>query len=155
MKDLQSYIQAIICSGLICSVIYETAKNTYAKEQIRAICGIFITLILLQPFTKIKMLSVEKWSAAFSEDAETAAFVGSDMADEALRSSIKREVESYIIGKAEQWNARISVEVVLDRENIPVRAMLRGEISPQGKHDLEQVMETDLGITKENQQWSG
>ena len=155
MKELQTYIQSIICSALICSVVYEVAKNTYAKEQIRAICGIFITLMILQPFAQIKMLSAEKWTAVFSEDAETAAFMGSDMVDEVLRASIKREVESYIIGKAEQWNAQIAAEVVLDRENIPVRAMLRGEISPQGKQNLAQVMETDLGITKENQQWTG
>jgi len=155
MQGIQAYILAVIGSVLICSLVFEVAKNTYAKETIKLICGMFITLMIIYPFIRIDMLSMEEFSAFMELDTETAALQGKDMVNEVLHDHIKYKVEAYILEKAEWWNGKITADVILNQENIPVKVTVNGEISPYGKQYLERIIEEDLGITKENQTWSG
>ena len=68
---------------------------------------------------------------------------------------IKAETEAYILDKASQLNVELSVEVTIDEENIPTAVTLSGEVSPYARRQLQEIIESDLGIAKENQRWTG
>ena len=52
---------------------------------------------------------------------------------------------------------RSDFEITLTRDDppLPHSAILSGTISPQGKPKLQQILQTQLGIEKENVQWIG
>jgi len=155
MQGIQAYILAVIGSVLICSLVFEVAKNTYAKETIKLICGMFITLMIIYPFIRIDMLSMEEFSAFMELDTETAALQGKDMVNEVLHDHIKYKVEAYILEKANLPDTAIDVDIQLDKNQIPRAARIQGKYTDQVQTYLEMVLESDFGITKENQQWIG
>ena len=74
------------------------------------------------------------------------------MANQAVSVIINEKIEEYILKKASDYSAKLDVEVILEN-NIPAIVILDGDISPYAKRQLEAILEKELGITKENQQW--
>ena len=80
---------------------------------------------------------------------------GEDLASDAVRSYIKSHAESYILDKAEEYGASLSADVILGEDDLPVSVCLAGRISPYGKLRLQELLETQLGIGREDQIWIG
>ena len=78
---------------------------------------------------------------------------GTALAADAKADIITAQVEAYILDKAALYQAPVTVDVTLDEEGTPVSVRLSGAVSPYAKTRLSEMMETDLGIKKEAQQW--
>ena len=78
-------------------------------------------------------------------------------AKETVREGIKKEVQAYILAKAESLGAQLEVSVVLSDNQFaePVGVRIAGAISPYAKQVLIQTITDDLGIDREAQQWIG
>lgn len=86
------------------------------------------------------------------EDAACFVDQGSQLAETAIVDIIKQQTEAYILTIAGQFQGELTAEVFV-QEKIPVSVILKGQISPHGKLQLETILEHDLGITKENIVW--
>ena len=56
---------------------------------------------------------------------------------------------------AEELETEIQAEVTLGENCIPVSVTIAGSISPQNRSRLSQVIASELGIPKEQQEWIG
>ena len=83
-------------------------------------------------------------------DGESLAAEGEAMAADAKEDIIRSQVEAYILDKA---GVDLAVSVALDDEGIPCGITLTGDISPQTKAQLSRMLEEDLGLGEEVQQW--
>lgn len=155
MESLRQYILAVVSVALISSILMSLVQNGFAKELIRLICGLFLTLIVIQPIINFDFGVFAEYSASFAKDAEAVAAVGDSMAKEAMGDIIKSESEAYILDKAASMNADITVDITVSDAQLPERATLSGNLSPYARERLETILESDLGITKENQVWTG
>ena len=72
-----------------------------------------------------------------------------------MQDIIKSTCEAYILNKATELGADIHVSVSVNSQHIPFAARIMGEVTSDVRKQLEQILETDLGITKENQSWTG
>ena len=91
------------------------------------------------------------------EEAEAAAAMGESMAARSRGEIIKEETEAYILDKAAALKANLTVEVTVSGSGTPVptAAIYRGEVPADVRQQLETIVQTELGIARENQTWIG
>ena len=121
------------------------------------VSGLFLCIIAVSPMADLDLSYLTDFVETFEESAQTAAAVGTSMADDALRQIIKTETEAYILDKAAQFDLQLDVQVALTDDVIPVpeSVQLTGSVSPYVKSRLQILISNDLGIPKEQQLWTG
>ena len=79
------------------------------------------------------------------------------MAYQAMTELIKEKSQAYILDKAAELDASITADVTISEEELPkpLSVVISGQVSPYNRKRLESILETDLGIAKENQVWTG
>ena len=121
------------------------------------VSGLFLCIIAVSPMADQDLSYLTDFVETFEESAQTAAAVGTSMADDALRQIIKTETEAYILDKAAQFDLQLDVQVALTDDVMPVpeSVQLTGSVSPYVKSRLQILISNDLGIPKEQQLWTG
>lgn len=158
MEALREYILSIIASAVICSIAtcLLGTKGTAASIG-KMLTGIILVIALIRPLANLQFDSWEIWNQEIRTSAEAAAEDGEQIAYTQTADIIKTNVEAYILDKAAELNAAISVEIKLDHASIPQpeSVTIGGTVSPYTRQKLSQIIEDELAIAKENQLWTG
>lgn len=157
MEGLRQYIGSIICMSLISGILLSLVQEQTGKAVLKLLCGAALTLTVVSPLCG---LSLDDLGAALLPDgldAEDFTAEGENMARENLARLIKQEAEAYILDKATSLHADVHIEISLSEDSlpVPVGAVLSGTASPYARQQLEGILQKDLGIPKENVQWTG
>lgn len=154
MDQIRSYILSLILTAVLCGLLPNLLREGGPKTLIKTVCGLVLTATVLSPLGEIR-LELPQELPLFREEAALAAAGGEDLAHNALSEVIRAEAEAYILNKAARWEADIQVELELSREPpyAPVAARFSGEISDQGKKQLQELLVTEFAIPKEAQTW--
>jgi len=157
MISIREYAVSIIAAALLCSVLSALLQNTAAKALIKMICGMVLTITILAPLRNMELSFPSSLKSTITDTADAAVQNGKTLSREALCQVIKQKTQTYIQDKAAQLGADLSVRIDLNDEDppLPHRAVLSGEISSSGKQQLQQILQTQLGIAKENVEWVG
>lgn len=155
MAAIRQYILSIVIAVLISSIMVSLAGKGMAGEWIRLLCGLYLTVTLLNPMIDFDWSAVLQVPALEYQEAAVISAEGKSMAQQARNDIIKKDLEAYILDKAASLNAQIQTEVTVNKDGIPVQAGIFGDIEDETKSRLEAYIETELGITKEHQIWSG
>lgn len=154
MEQLGRYILSVITAAMLLGILKSFLKEKNGPAAVVGMMGgLFLTFTILSPASKFDFSGIDLFFESFSMDGQAAAAYGEKLAQEELEGIIKSQVEAYILDKAKPYRAELSVEVTLDEATVPTAVRLQGDISPYGKMQLQQMLEADLGIAKENQQW--
>lgn len=154
---LATYITRITAAAILCGIITGlSGKKGSASTIIRTLCGVFLTISLIQPFVQFKIESIADYFEDFEVQSDALTAQGELMWKKELGDIIKSKTEAYILDKAQTYGADIQVEVSVDSSSIPVPTGVKisGTISPYGKRQLQQVIADDLGIATEAQTWT-
>ena len=157
MESIAEYLLSVTGSAIISAVILRLLDGKGSAASIaKMLTGIFVVLTLLAPVTQVQISDLLELVPDLSADAKQAVNEGKTSAQNALTERISGQVEAYILDKAEQLGLRLSVEVALSNDPIPVPVSVRlqGHTSPYAKMRLQSILQEDLGIKKENQIWT-
>lgn len=157
MSGLRSYIVSVVTAAVICGVVTALAKESGTGPLMRLLCGVFLAITALRPLAQVDL---EQWldlPLPYQQQARHYSAQGEEFARAAKAQRIMQETEAYILDKAKALRAEITVQVVLREtgEPLPQTVILTGRISPYAKAQLQRILEEDLGIAKEQQQWTG
>lgn len=155
MEAIRQYAVTLIIGALICAVIQSMTRGGPLGESIRLLCSIFLSLLLLMPLLNGKWYPDISALRNYASNGSNYAMEGERMASQSLSEIITAEMEAYIQNMAAQKDTDLLVTVRLDEKHLPVFAELKGTVSDQIRRELSEIIETDLGIAKENQQWTG
>lgn len=156
MEWLENYGLSIISAALVAAIIGGSfQKQDTAGVLVKMIGGLFLAFTVIQPLASPTITDLGAYMDAFSESGADAAEEGENLAMDAYCSYIKSETEAYILDKAQRYGATLTVEVELDDGQLPCRATIRGNVSPYAKQSLAEMIEDELGISKEDQLWIG
>lgn len=156
MPRLGSYVLSVISAAIIAAIISSFFDGKSGTAGIiKLVSGLFLTFVVISPLTKLDFSDVNAYLEQFALEGAEAASVGENLAHEAEADIINSRVQAYILDKADLLGAQLDVEVVLDRNNIPVSVKLEGDISPYAKAQMAETITEDLGISKEQQLWIG
>ncbi len=158
MDGIRAYILSItaaaIISGILSSILGK--KGTIGTVG-TMLCGIFLSIAVVRPLAKIQVEGWSDWIDQLSLDAGYAVSDGEKIASTAMADIIKSEAEAYILDKAASMELSLEVSVTVNDEQLPTpeSVLIRGPISPYERNTLSRMIAQDLGIAKENQQWTG
>ena len=156
MTGLGKYLFSIIVAAIFISLIRPLLDGKGPPASIgKMLCGVFLLFTIVKPLTSLRIENSSDFLNPFQEEAALIVQDGKTEAKNAMATIIRQQVEAYIMDKAAQYNAALSVTVVLSEDllPVPVGVTIQGNISPYGKKQLQSAIASDLGIAKEDQIW--
>ena len=155
VDSLRQYILSAAAGALICGIVTAFCQKSAYKKHITMLCGLFMTFTLLRPLIGIKIPELPDLNEYFRQ-AESAVEEGKRISLSAQKTIISQECETYILDKAKELQVDLAVSVTVDErggEPVPVFAEITGAIQSETQYQLSTVIESDLGIQRENQLW--
>ncbi|MBO4938327.1 MAG: hypothetical protein J6C98_04925 [Oscillospiraceae bacterium] len=156
VEQLRTYVIGITAAGLIAGILLGIVRSKDTSGTLlRVVVGMFLTFTVIRPIVNLNIGDINSNLTSFSQEAGESAADGEILARDFYCSYIKSETQAYILDKAEDYGADLTVEICLDDSEsaVPVGVQIRGSVSPYAKTALGRIMERDLGILKENQVW--
>ena len=155
MDGLRAYVLGIVAASMLCGVLIRLTRNSGSAEIIRMLCGIFLTIVLIQPLAGKKTRLWEATLPDVGEEAEAIIAEGRASTEDIRKEFIKERLEAYILSRAEAIGADIQAEITLGKDCVPTRIRVMGSISPIYRSKLTQIITSELGIPREQQEWIG
>lgn len=157
IDGVKGYLLGIFAAALICVLCTRLIKDKGAAgASAKMIAGLFLVFTVIRPIADLPGTDLVLWTEDFSKEASLIAAEGEARTKEAVAAVIKSRTQAYILDKAQALELQLQVEVVLSQDDLPVpeRVHLSGKASPYARARLQQILEQDLGISKENQIWT-
>lgn len=157
MDLVKTYLLRLTAAALVCGIAAGMAKDKKLPGSlIKLLCAAVMVLTALAPLTNINGASFLDLPESIGESADSTVQAGKNAAASAWAEGIKQSAESYILDKADLYDATLSVEVTVTGDSPPVPSGIRisGRISPYGKKMLKEEITQKLGIAEEDQIWT-
>ena len=157
MAFLARSMLRIISVSLICGFVTSLTGKSRTAGEIRLLCGCVLLITLLSDLKPLLRIPAGDMIERSILEAKQQSLYGEQQARENMEAIIKDSCEAYILDKAEELAAPVTVQVELSDEDIPVPcgAVITGHISGEAKAELSRILAEDLGISKEAQLWIG
>lgn len=154
MNVLSRYILSVICVVTLCGlvrILFSNEKNSV----VHLVTGLIVTLAVLTPLLQNGKLSLDTYFEQSLSDGDLAIREGSIAAQKASAEFIKEKSEAYILSRAEEMGANVSVEIEVSDTDLPIPAgiTVTGFISPYTKTSLSRCIQKELGISEDEQIW--
>lgn len=149
---MRQYFLSVIAAALICGILGSFLKK---NKILNLLCGLLLVITIIRPLLSMELPELPELGISF--DAGDAVSEGKRIARDTIEGIITADTEAYILDKAEALGVTLTVEVmteIYDGCPVPVAVTLSGEISPEDRQALSQIIEDDLSISKENQIWT-
>ena len=158
MMQIREYLIGITAAALVCGVVRVlVSEKGAAAAVIRMLLGVLMLLVVIQPVSGMSAEELFDWSDFVSADANAIVSDAENVSKEEIHARIKQETATYILSKAEALGVELEVAVELSDDLIgkPVSLRIKGAASPYAKQQLIRIIEKELGIGREDQQWIG
>ena len=151
MEAISEYILSVVCTAILCGIIMLLCGKRTAGV-LKLVLGVVMTVAVLKPVITEDIFSYDL-SLNVQENSSAAISDGSMIADSMQREFITKEIQAYILEKAETLGASVAVEVDLGEDHLPDSICLSGQVTPYTKKQLEHIIHTQLGVRKECLSW--
>ena len=150
MVTLRQYVFSVICAAILCGMV----QLLFHGAVMKLVTGLIVTLVAISPIMKGE-LQLDLYWEAFAVSSQWAIQEGEKAALQEMSEHIKTQTQSYIMSRAEELDANISVEVELNGNTPPEpeAVTVQGIVAPYTKRQLTQYMEKELGIDEDQQRW--
>lgn len=156
MDALREYLLRVTAGAIVCGIVISLlGKQGTAAALGKFLAGLFLALTVISPLVNISLGDWSSYWQTFSLDGQDVAAAGTAMARSAQADIIKQQLEAYILDKAASMGAELTAEVTLEEGEIlsAQSVKLCGQVSPFVRQQLSAIIEDELGITKEAQEW--
>ena len=153
MSEVARYILSITGAAMLVAILQSIAGQGAMGQLVRMLGGIFLALTILAPLVHLELPDLSRWVEDMTLQGQDISADGEAMAADLRGDIITQQVEAYILDKAAVHQADVSVEVAVDEDGVPVSVRLTGDVAPYAKARLSEMMEQELGMGKEAQQW--
>ena len=155
MAPFRQYVLSLTAAALLGGVLLACVPEGSGRKILRLVCGILLTVTALKPLGQLRLPDLDALSGEYRQQAEAAVAMGQEMARLEAQEGICKALEAYILDKAEVMGVSLEVNIALNENGLPISVRLSGAVPPGAKKRLQSIIETDLGIPKEAQTWSG
>lgn len=155
MLNLREYVLSIVSVAIVVAILQRLTGNTHLSRVVKMVAGMILSIVLLAPLGNASVGAITSYFESVTLDAKNVADYGEDLYNDNLKAIISERCESYILDKANQLGAAISVSVHCDASDIPipVSVEITGSVSPYIRNTLRHIIAEDMGIPEEMQLW--
>ena len=157
MEVLGCYILSVTSAAILFSILHSMLdKKSSSAVLLQLIGGLFLTFTIISPVADIKFDSLFDFPPDYISQGNLLSAQGRKTTQDQLREIIKQRSEAYILDKAMSYQTPIHVEVSLrqDETPVPTAVRLQGSITPYAKSAMQQRLQDEIGIPRENQIWT-
>lgn len=156
MQDVGNYVLHIITAAIISALATRFLGDSGVfGSAIKLLSGMFMILAVVAPWTDLRLDILSQMAGDIDLEAAYVTAEGENSAQEAMSQIISTRTQAYILDKANELGAELTVAVFLTDEAppVPFGVQLTGKISPYNKTILSNWLDKNLGITPEEQIW--
>ena len=153
MDWIRSYVLTVTAAGILCAIVKALTENSGGRRMLHLTCGVFLTLAALSPLHSIEIAQWDGSLSSYRQEADSLRAEAEAMAQNQIDDSIRECVEAYIVDEGASLGAKLDVAVTIGENHMPEAVCISGDISPYIKSRLESILEGDLAIPKERQEW--
>lgn len=157
MSEFKQYIIAVTAAAIVGSVVITICdKKSTTSAVIKLIVGVFMTLTIVKPIIDVKIVDISEYLSTVNALAADSVQSGSLWAASESAAIIKDRTEAYILDKALSMGLHIDVDVSVSEQTpfAPSFVTVTGNVPPYARTQLSQLIEEDIGVSKENQTWT-
>lgn len=157
MTVLRDWLLHVTAASILSSAALTLCPPGRPKHVLRLVCGVVCALALASPLTQLDIGSLSAGMAAYGQRAERVTREAEEEKKLLERTYIQDRCAAYILGKAADTGAAVTAATVLARWDDTLRAWYPWQASLTGAYDAElaRLIEAELGIPPERQDWSG
>ncbi len=156
MALLRQYLLSVTAGALVVGILKKLLPEKGTASAIgKMVMGLFLALVVIGPVAKLELEEFSDFTTSFEQEASRAVAAGQEQTNLALRDIIKSRTEAYILDKAQQLNLELQVSVELSSDDlpVPVRVRITGNAGPYARQQLQDFIQQQLDIAKEDQVW--
>ena len=156
MEDIRQYILSVVAAAILCGILRVLLPPSGTNGvMLKLVCGTVLALTVFAPLKDIQTWDISAGLQTLHYDGTAYAASGEELSANALADIITERTQAYILDKAAGLSVSLAVEVRLNQDPMPVpeSVCLTGAVSPYARSILSDMLERDLGIAKENQEW--
>jgi hypothetical protein len=156
LEAVRTYLLSLAGAALLCGIIHRfLTKGGAAAQAAKLLTALFLAITVLQPLTRLSPDILTRIRFDMEEEIGRAVAQGTEATEKAMAAHIKSKTEAYILEKAQDFGADITVEVGVTKDAllIPCSVTISGTVAPLVKIQLQQIIDRNLGIPKERQIW--
>ena len=148
-----AYVIRLSVVAVAMGILLSMMPSGTSRTVLRLSGSILLTVIALSPLTELDLSELSGLRFSEMTDGETLAAMGMDAANDERNAVILDKTTAYILDKAAALGVEITAQVELDGEGIPESVQLQGNVPELIRRRLSYVLEQELGIPKEKQEW--
>lgn len=153
MNAVYRYILCVVCTVILCGcvrILIPSEENSVLKM----ITGLVVTVVVLTPFLNGVKIPIGNFDEILT-NGEFAVHSGISSARQATSEFIKEKSETYVLNKASELGAKVSVSVTLSDSDLPVptHVTVSGPVSAYSKMKLSECICNELGVAEDEQVW--
>ena len=151
---IRDWILGLTAAALLCAAALELCPKGPVKGVTRAVCGLVLALAMLHPLLRLDSAAWALHMAEYRARAEELTGAGTALPERLDRTVIERELEAYILAKAEALgvplrSARVTLRWSAAGVWTPVAVTLEGPWQAA----LSDWIAAELGLPEEAQTW--
>ncbi len=154
MEELRSGLAAVVAAGLVTAILPELLKDGAVKQTVRLVCGVLILLLVLAPLSRLDLTAFGQYLAEIQMEQEMLETGIPVENEKILKGIIQEKTEAYILDKAGELGADITVSVTVesgDAYPYPAAARITGPLTEEQQTALAAYLAQTLAIPKERQ----
>lgn len=153
---MKGYLLRVTAAAILSSLITRLAPKGASGRGARMAAGLLVLVAAFAPLGQINTLDAARDLARQirSDPLQTDFLTKSNR--ELMSSLISGEAEAYILDKAQALGFAPGVTVMVavrDHYPVPWSVTLEGEMTPEQKATLGKIIEKELDIPEERQEW--
>lgn len=156
MTALKMYLLSVCAAALLLSVVTAALPKNKVRN-IALLCGtILLVITVVAPISSIDPSDMSRSIMRFKMDTAQMQSGIEVKNHELLCEIIKDECQEYIMEKARSIGVNITAEIELDETGeypYPISVKLHGDITTENQSYLERIIEQELGIVSQDQEW--
>lgn len=155
MEVLRNWLLGVTAAAILCALANSLMPQGGVRKVGQLACGLVMLAAILRPLVQLQAVSpAQLWETGLVQDAGRLQELGEDR-DETMKSLIEEELEAYIVDKAAQLGVSCTPQITCQPgENgvfLPERAVVQGSFTPEQQQALSQVLEEELGVSRDRQ----
>jgi hypothetical protein len=159
METIRNWISAVTAVSILVSAALAVTPEGAVKKILRFVGGLILFIVLIAPLKEISISDIAYFSMQYRADFENyrdkLLFENSSM----IKTIIEDRTRTYILQKAEELGIQCDVRVYAktpdDGYPYPHKAVIMtgAETGREQRQMLSRLLESELGISAENQEW--
>ncbi len=158
MDSVRSWLLGLVGTACVCAAAMAAAPEGGGKKVLRFVCALAMLISMLSIVRAFDYAAFALSLAGVREEAQALTDEAVNAGRTRTRAVIESRCEAYILGRAEELGAVLSVHVTARWDEagfwVPESAQLEGSATDEARLALVRTMESELGIPYARQNWS-